>query len=87
MLNLEKKQQTRINQEILYKERIMGKRLLPGKTIKDKGKTKSHRRPEMDYGKLRGTKWEKYVIDIEARALIKKENMKAKKEKRKIKHG
>jgi hypothetical protein len=41
----------------------------------------------MDYGKLRGTKWEKYVIDIEARSLIKKENMKAKKERRKIKHG
>ena len=61
----------------------MGKRLLPNKTIRDKGKTKSHRRPEMDYGKLRGTKWEKYVIDIEARALIKKENMKAKKLKRK----
>ena len=45
----------------------MGKRLLPNKTIRDKGKTKSHRRPEMDHGKLRGTKWEKYVIDIEAR--------------------
>ena len=51
----------------------MGKRLLPGKTIKDKGKTKSHRRPEIDHAKLRGTKWEKYVIDIEARSLIKKE--------------
>ena len=61
----------------------MGKRLLPNKTIRDKGKTKSHRRPEMDYGKLRGTKWEKYVIDIEARDLIRKENMKAKKLKRK----
>ena len=65
----------------------MGKRLLPGKTIKDKGKTKSHRRPKMDYGKLRGTKWEKYVIDLEARYLIRKENMKAKKLKRKIKDG
>ena len=43
MLNIEKKQQTRINQEILYKEIIMGNRLLPGKTIKDKGKIKSHR--------------------------------------------
>ncbi len=65
----------------------MGKRLLPGKTIKDKGKIKSHRRPEMDHAKLRGTKWEKYVIDIEARYLVRKENMKAKKERRKIKHG
>jgi hypothetical protein len=65
----------------------MGKRLLPGKTIKDKGKIKSHRRLEMDYGKLRGTKWEKYVIDIEARYLIRKENMKAKKLKRKARHG
>ena len=61
----------------------MGKRLLPGKTIKDKGKTKSHRRPEMDYGKLRGTKWERYVISIEAQQLLKKERMKAKKLKRK----
>ena len=65
----------------------MGKRLLPNKTIRDKGKTKSHRRPKMDHAKLRGTKWEKYVIDIEARDLIRKENMKAKKKKRKIKHG
>tara|TARA_R100001086_G_C11755137_1_gene236505 strand:+ start:514 stop:708 length:195 start_codon:yes stop_codon:yes gene_type:complete len=61
----------------------MGKRLLPNKTIRDKGKTKSHRRPEMDYGKLRGTKWERYVIAIEAQQLLKKERMKAKKLKRK----
>jgi len=61
----------------------MGKRLLPNKTIKDKGKTKSHRRPEMDYGKLRGTKYERYVIAIEAQKLLKKERMKAKKLKRK----
>ena len=51
----------------------MGKRLLPNKTIRDKGKTKSHRRPKMDHAKLRGTKWEKYVIDLEARYLIRKE--------------
>ena len=53
----------------------MGKRLLPNKTIRDKGKTKSHRRPEMDHGKLRGTKWERYVIAIEAQQLLKKERM------------
>ncbi len=65
----------------------MGKRLLPGKTIKDKGKIKSHRRHEMDHGKLRGTKWERYVIAIEAQQLLKKERMKAKKLKRKTRHG
>tara|TARA_B100000287_G_scaffold76329_1_gene68352 strand:- start:1287 stop:1481 length:195 start_codon:yes stop_codon:yes gene_type:complete len=61
----------------------MGKRLLPNKTIRDKGKTKSHRRPEVDHGKLRGTKWERYVIAIESQQLLKKERMKAKKLKRK----
>jgi hypothetical protein len=87
MLNLEKKQQTRINQEILYKEIIMGKRLLPGKTIKDKGKTKSHRRPELDRTKFIGTKYEIFTMQSEANKLIKRENMKAKKLRRKIKHG
>ncbi len=65
----------------------MGKRLLPGKTNKDKGKIMSHRRNPIDRGKLRGTKWEKFLISIEAKELIKRENMKAKKLRRKIKHG
>jgi len=63
----------------------MGKR-----QIKPKGsKTKmfSHKPQRADTNKLRGTKWEKYVIDLEARDLIKKENMKEKKERRRLKHG
>jgi len=63
----------------------MGKRQI--KPRGSKNKMFSHKPQRVDADKLRGTKWEKYVIDIEARDLIKKENMKAKKLRRKIKHG
>ena len=65
----------------------MGKRLLPGKTNKDKGKIMSHRRVEPDRTKFIGTKYEIFTMQSEANKLIKRENIKAKKLRRKIKHG
>ena len=62
----------------------MGKRQIKPKG--SKGKIFSHRPQRVDANKLRATKWEKYVINIEARDLIRKKNMKAKKERRKLKH-
>ena len=45
----------------------MAKRLIPGKTNKDKGKILSHRRPKVDLNVLKGTRYEHLIKCLEAR--------------------
>ena len=59
----------------------MAKRLIPGKTNKDKGKILSHRRPKVDLNVLKGTRYEHLIKCLEAREEENKRKRRAKKNK------
>ena len=59
--------------------RDRAKRLIPGKTNKDKGKILSHRRPKVDLNVLKGTRYEHLIKCLEAREEENKRKRRAKK--------